>query len=120
MRSKMVSVTVMMALLMVVSTWFVSSLQPRAFDSLDYSIVDRAETEGAFEVSQSNEDLMKLVEALCWQYETAGEPETREPLLRYGQLLLDRAKAETLDLETIGQPEITLQVLGIIRELGAR
>ena len=39
---------------------------------------------------------------------------------RYGQELLDRAKAETVDLETVDDTEIMLKVLKVIRSTGAK
>ena len=44
----------------------------------------------------------------------------REPLVRYGQALLDRAKAETVDLETVDDPDVMLQVLRVVRRVGAK
>ena len=63
---------------------------------------------------------MQLVKALCWRYRTA-EDESAETMLKsYGQLMLDRAKAEEIDLEFADDPDHMLQVLKVIRELGAR
>ena len=116
----MTMATAVMAGVMLVSTLLFGSLRHNSFDIGDYSGVDIQTAEAAFSTSQSNEDLVLLVEALCWRYQAANDVEAREPLMRYGQVLLDRAKAETVDLETIGQPENLLQVLQVIRELGVR
>lgn len=120
MRKKMVTATAVMIGMMLVSTLFMGNLQQNAFDIGDYSGIDTWEAEMAFEASQTNEDLAQLVFSLCWRYQTAGDEEAREPLMHYGQILLDRAKAETIDLETAVQPEDMLQVLQVIRELGVR
>ena len=95
-------------------------LRQEAFDIGDLSSVDVAAAEAQFAQSQSNEDLVLLVKALCWQYCAGGNEAAAQPLRDYGQQLLDRAKAETIDLERADNPEHMLQVLRVVRALGAR
>lgn len=118
---KMTVQTLLLALAFLAATLIGGQLQQeKAFDIGDLSTVDIAQAEAAFEQSQSNEDLVKLVKALCWRLRVAEDEAASEPLAAYGQLLLDRAKAEQVDLEYVDNPDHMLQVLAVIRELGAQ
>lgn len=112
--------TAAVALAFLVVILLSGQLRQEEFDIGDLSGVDVAAAEAQFVQSQSNEDLVSLVKALCWQYCIAENDAVAEPLRAYGQLMLDRAKAETIDLEHVDNPEHMLQVLRVVRELGAR
>ena len=117
---KMTLMTTVVALLFLAATLLGGQLQQKPFDIGDLSGVDVAAAEAAFVQSQSNEDLVKLVKALCWRYAAAEDESVAEPLVKYGQMMLDRAKAETLDLEFADDPDHMLQVLEVVRGLGAK
>ena len=116
----MTAMSIAMAVLVVVATVFTAHFQPKPFDIGDYSHVDINTAQERFADSQSNEDLVLLCKVLSWNVETNQDESARELLKQYGQELLDRAKAESVDLETIDDPEIMLSVLRVIRESGAK
>lgn len=120
MKRKMTAMTLLMAVVMLAATLLVGQYQPKSFDIGDYSEVSIEEAEKQFVISQSNEDLVYLCKALSWRVEIAGEEEAVEKLNFYGQQLLDRAKEERVDLETVDDPDIMLAVLRVIRETGAK
>ena len=117
---KMTLMTMVVALMFLAATLLGGQLQQKPFDIGDLSGVDIAAAEAAFEQSRSNEDLVKLVKALCWRYRAAEDASAAEPLVHYGQMMLDRAKAEEIDLEFVDDANHMLQVLEVIRELGAK
>lgn len=117
---KMTLMTTVVALLFLMATLFGGQLQTKPFDIGDLSGVDIAAAEAAFAQSQTNEDLVKLVKALCWRYAAAEDESVKEPLVKYGQMMLDRAKEDTIDLEYVDNSDHMLQVLSVIRELGAK
>lgn len=120
MKRKMTAMTIAMAVLMIIATLVTAEFQPRPFDIGDYSQANIEEAEKQFASSQTNEDLVLLCKALSWRIEIAGEAEAGEKLNHYGQLLLDRAKEESVDLEEVDDPEVMLAVLKVIRETGAK
>ena len=120
MKQRMTILTIGMAILVVVATLLTAQFQPKPFDIGDYSHVDIAEAEAEFEQTKTNDSLVYLCKALSWRAEVAGEEGAREKLRYYGQLLLDRAKEEMIDLEHADDPDVMLAVLRVIRETGAR
>jgi hypothetical protein len=120
MKRKMTVLTVGMMLLLTVATLLTGQFKEEPFEIGDYSHVDLEEAKQTFETSQTNEDLVLLCKALSWQMEIGQNDSLREELRHYGQLLLDRAKAETVDLEKVDDPEIMLKVLKVIRSTGAK
>lgn len=120
MKKNMTAATLLMVALALAGTLLAGNLRQTPFEIGDYSGVDIAQAEADFAASGSNEDLILLLKALCWRYQVQGEEAAREPLLGYGQMLLDRARAETVDLETLDEPDVMLQVLEVIRGVGAR
>ena len=120
MKRKMTMMTIAMAVIMLAATLFVGQYQSKPFDIGDYSQVSIEEAEQQFAASQTNEDLVFLCKALSWRAEIAADEQAKEKLNHYGQLLLDRAKEESVDLETIDDPDIMLAVLRVIRETGAK
>lgn len=120
MKKKMTIQTAIVVLLFLAGTLIAGQPQQDAFDIGDFSTADIGALETAFTETQSNEDLVVLVKALCWRYRVAQDTAAAQPLRSYGQMMLDRAKAETIDLEYVDDPEHMLQVLKVVRELGAR
>ena len=120
MKVNMTVATLVMIALALAGTLLFGGFQEEPFEIGDWSGVDIVRTEAEFAASGSNEDLVLLVKALCWRLEVAGDESAREPLLDYGQELLDRAKAETVDLETVDDPDVMLQVLRVVRQVGAK
>lgn len=90
------------------------------FDIGDYSAADLPGAQAAFEESQANGDLVTLVKILCYRWKGEGEETAKSLLVRYGGLLLERAKAGEIDLEKADDPEVMLQVLAAVREAGVR
>lgn len=112
--------TLVVVLLFLAGGLLSGQLRPETFDIGDFSAVDIAAAEENFVRTQSNEDLVHLVKALTWQYKAVGNETVADKLIDYGQILLDRAKAEEVDLELVDNPNHMLQVLKIVRELGAK
>ena len=120
MKKKMWVQTLIVVLLFLAGGLLSGQLQSETFDIGDYSAVDIAAAEATFAQTQTNDDLVHLVKALAWQYKAAGNEAISDKLIDYGQMLLDRAKAEQVDLEFADDPDHMLQVLKIVRELGAK
>lgn len=100
-------------------TYISSSLRQKdqPFDIGDFSDADRAAAEAAFAEDGSDDSLISLLKILCYQYKIDGD-ETAVPLIRqYGQELLDRAKAGSVDLEQKDREQngAVLQILNVIR-----
>ncbi|WP_186565784.1 hypothetical protein [Lawsonibacter celer] len=86
----------------------------------DFSGVSVEEKQKAFEESQSSEDLVELLKVLCYQA-VVEENKAVEPLIvEYGTLLYDRARAEEVDLSTLGDDETMLELLRWIKSFGAK
>jgi len=85
----------------------------------DYSHVDIQMAEADFSGEPSNDALFTLIKALCYRKEILAETAWDEKLLFYGRELYARARAETVDLETIDEEQVTLSVLSVLREIGA-
>lgn len=86
----------------------------------DFSGVSVEEKQKAFEESQSSEDLVELLKVLCYQA-VVEENKAVEPLIvEYGTLLYDRARAEEVDLSTLGDDETMLELLRWIKNFGAK
>lgn len=120
MKTNMTVATLVMIALALAGTLLFGGFREEPFVIGDWSGVDIPQAEADFAASGSNEDLVLLVKALCWRLEAAGDESAWEPLARYGQALLDRAKAETVDLETVDDPDVMLQVLRVVRRVGAK
>ena len=120
MKTKMTVMTVFMIILLTAGTLLTGQFKEEPFDIGDFSHVRIEEAEEAFEISQTNEDLVFLCKALAWQLEVKQNENVRDKLNQYGQELLDRAKAEAVDLETVDDTEIMLKVLKVIRSTGAK
>ena len=117
---RMLMQSLLLAVLFVAVTLFGGQFQQEVFDIGDLSGVDVKAAEAAFIQSQSNEDLVRLVKALCWRYRMVEDETVIQPFMTYGQIMLDRAKAEEIDLEFVDDPEHMLQVLDVLRELGVK
>lgn len=86
----------------------------------DFSGVSVEGKQKAFEESQSSEDLVELLKVLCYQA-VVEENKAVEPLIvEYGTLLYDRARAEEVDLSTLGDDETMLELLRWIKSFGAK
>jgi len=120
MKKKLWVQTLIVVLLFLAGGLLSGQLRPETFDIGDYSNADIAALEEIFAQTQANEDLVHLVKALAWQYKAVGNETVADKLIDYGQILLDRAKAEKVDLEFVDNPDHMLQVLKIVRELGAK
>lgn len=91
----------------------------RPFNIGDYRHVNIQDAEEVFRQTGSNESLVLLLKALCFRQESLGENSWTGQLLSYGQELYARARAETIDLQTADQEQILLQVLAVLRAVGA-
>ena len=87
----------------------------------DLSGIDPAVSLSAYEESGDAVDLIEYLKVLCYKAEVEGDQSCIEAIETYGTELLDMAKAETIDLEELGeQDEMLLDLLKIIRSYGAR
>ena len=94
--------------------------EEEAFRLGDFSGVDVEEVRAVFEESQSSEDLVELLKVLCYQAVVEGNESVEPQIAQYGTLLYDRAKAEEVDLSTLGDDETMMELLGYIRSFGAK
>lgn len=72
------------------------------------------QAERSFAETDRNEDLYQLLLSLC--YHNQEDPQERyvELMAHYGAILHNRAKEGTLDLETIGDTAVTMDMLEYI------
>ena len=92
------------------------------FDIGDLSAEDPAAAEAVYLENGSDENLINLLKILCYQYKIKGSETVVPDIRRYGQELLDRAKAGSIDLEMADREQDghILQILNVIRGAGAR
>lgn len=90
--------------------------QPYAFERA--AGIDLAAARAAWTESGENESLYTLALALSREAVLAGEGYDASELMDCGRELYRRAKAETLDLEAIGDPEDTLAMIALLRDMG--
>lgn len=86
----------------------------------DYSAVDVEQVRAAFEKDQSSENLVELLKVLCYQAVVEGDQAVEPEIAEYGTLLYDRARAEEVDLSSLGDDETMLELLHWIRQFGAK
>jgi len=120
-RVRIIGWSGVMILLLLVGTWagFLYRESGRAFDIGDFSQVNIPAAEEAFRSGGSNEALVLLVKALCFRREALGERGWEGKLLAYGRELYARARNETVDLQTVDDEKTMLQVLAVLRDVGA-
>lgn len=102
------------------SMFAVRAGKEEAFRLGDFSGVDVEEVRAAFDESQSSENLVELLKVLCYQAVVEGNESVQPQIAQYGTLLYDRAKAEEVDLSTLGDDETMMELLGYIRSFGAK
>lgn len=120
---KIRAATALMLALLVFGTLLAGMLRRSSerFDIGDYSAADVAAVREVWEQSGENADLVALLKVLSYRYVVLGEEDLAPELRSRGQELLDRAKAGEADLEALDDKRgALLQVLAVIRELGAK
>ena len=85
------------------------------FDIGDYSSYNVSQVEEQFLKQPTNSHLLLLIKVLCYQQEIQQNTSAGDLLEKYGNELLDRAKSEELDLQTIDDEKVMLQILKLIR-----
>ena len=111
----------MMVMLAVVTVIAVRVRQEeKPFDIGDLSGADLEKALSVYRESDSPEDLAELLKILCYRYKIEGDETVLPDIRTYGQELLDRAKAQTADLEKMDQNGDILQILNVIRGTGAK
>ena len=111
----------MMVMLAVVTVIAVRVRQEeKPFDIGDLSGADLEKALSVYRESDSPEDLAELLKILCYRYKIEGDETVLPDIRTYGQELLDRAKAQTADLEKMDQNGDILQILNVIRSTGAK
>ena len=120
-RAKMIGWSSGFLLLFLAVAWAGQFFQAsrRAFDIGDYSHVNIQAAAADFRDNGTNEALVQLVKALCFRREVLGEREWEEELLACGRELYIRARNDTVDLQTVDDEKVMLQVLSVLREIGA-
>ncbi len=104
-------------ILVVVLCGVAAPAEPADFSAGAELTVEQAQA--AFDQTGTNEDLYALLITLCYQ-DQQNPGSVNEALAQYGTQLYDRAKAGTLDLETIGDQKLTTEVLSVLKKLGIR
>lgn len=105
-------IPILVCLLGLIGIFVAGKLAPQ--DQPDFSAganIDPVAAEEAFLASGSNEDLYALVLSLCYQDQQNPTDAYKEKLTLYATQMSDRAKAQTLDLETIGEHSVTEDIL---------
>ena len=92
----------------------------KPFDIGDLSGIDRVEAEKTFQESGSDGSLIAFLKVLCYDYKIEGDETVIPQIREYGQMLLDRAKAGSIDLEKMDKDGDILQILDVIRSTGAK
>ena len=111
----------MMVMLLAVTVIAVRLRQEdKPFDIGDLSGADPENALSVYRESGSAEDLVDLLKILCYRYKINGDETVLPDIRTYGQELLDRAKAQTVDLEKMDQNGDILQILNVIRGTGAK
>ena len=111
----------MMVMLAVVTVIAVRVRQEeKPFDIGDLSGADLEKALSVYRESDSPEDLAELLKILCYRYKIEGDETVLPDIRTYGQELLDRATAQTADLEKMDQNGDILQILNVIRSTGAK
>ena len=111
----------MMVMLLAVTVVAVRLRQEeKPFDIGDLSGADAEKALSVYRESGSAEDLVDLLKILCYRYKIEGDETVLPDIRSYGQELLDRAKAQTVDLEKMDQNGDILQILNVIRGTGAK
>ena len=111
----------MMVMLLAVTVVAVRLRQEeKPFDIGDFSGADAEKALSVYRESGSAEDLVDLLKILCYRYKIEGDETVLPDIRSYGQELLDRAKAQTVDLEKMDQNGDILQILNVIRGTGAK
>jgi hypothetical protein len=118
---QMIGFSAVLLLLLTVGTLLTAQYQDSKapFDIGDYGSVRIADAKKAFEADGTNEQLMLLIKALCYRQESLGETGWSDPLFLYGRELYSRARAGTVDLQTVDDEDVMLKVLKVLREAGA-
>ena len=80
--------------------------------------IDVAAVREAYAAGNANKDLYDLALALCRQAYIEGEAFDPAELCECGRELYRRAKAGTLDLEEIGDPADTTQMINLLKDYG--
>ena len=120
-RAQLLGFSAVLLMLLVAGTLFAAQFRAvdAPFDIGDYSSVVIADAEKAFQSGGSNEQLILLLKGLCYRQEALGEAGWAAKLAAYGRELYSRAKAGTVDLETVDEENVMRQVLKVLRESGA-
>lgn len=123
-RSTVYTIFALMVIGLLAVTWISANIRQKEqpFDIGDLSGADRTAAAEAFAADRSDENLIALLKILCYQYKIEGEKTLVPEIRTYGQELLDRAKAHTVDLEQMDREQNgeILQILNVIRSTGAR
>lgn len=94
--------------------------EEKPFDIGNLSGADAEKALSDYRESDSAEDLVDLLRILCYRYKIEGDETVLPDIRNYGQELLDRAKAQTVDLEKMDRDGDILQILNVIRSTGAK
>ena len=117
------ALSLLVTVLCIAAVFFGSRLlrQQRGFPLGDFSGVSVTEARAAYEASGDARDLIAFLKVLCYQAEVESNPAVTDEIARYGTELLNMARAETVDLEQLGQSDDTLlDLLYLIRSYGAK
>ena len=117
------TLSLLVTVLCIAAVFFGSKLvkQQRGFPLGDLSSVSAADTRAAYETSGDARDLIAHLKVLCYQAEVQDNAAVTAEIAQRGTELLDMARAETVDLEQLGQSDDTLlDLLRLIRSYGAK
>lgn len=86
----------------------------------DYSSADMTKLTETFDQSGSNSDLVTLLTALCYKAKVEEDESVIPSIQKYGTELFNRAKSETADLQTLDTEERMLELIGLLKQYGAK
>lgn len=87
------------------------------FDIGDYSAYKIEQIENQYLNDNKNENLVLLLKVLCYKHQVEGDKSLSEKIALYGAELTIRAKKEQIDLQTIDDEKIMLQIIDVINSI---
>lgn len=82
----------------------------------DFSTYSLTEVQQAYQDTPDNNNLLLLLKVLAWRAEVQDDAEAISLIPQYRQILLDRARAEEVDLQTLDEEDIMLALLSILND----
>jgi len=121
-NNQAVSLSILVIVLVTLLILFVgkNKKDQQPFGLGDYANADLEELTMQYETTQSNEDLVELLSALCFKAKVEGDERVIPLIEQYGTELFTRAREEKADLQKIDSEERMLELIRWIKMYGAK